>query len=43
MQFSCFSGTGEGRVPRCRRWCSPVPNPSLLGSGEIFLILTNFF
>ncbi len=29
-----FSGTGEGGVPRCRRGCSPVPNPSLPGAGE---------
>ena len=27
--------TGEGRVPRCRRECSPVPSPLLPGAGEM--------
>ena len=35
MWLTCFSGTGEGRVPRCRRGCSSVPGPLLLGAGEI--------
>ncbi len=27
--------TGEGRAPRCRRGCSPVPSPLLPGAGEM--------
>ena len=32
---TAFSGTGEGNVPRCRRGCSSVPNPSVPGVGEV--------
>lgn len=28
-----FSGTEKHRLPRCRRWGSPVPNPSFPGAG----------
>ncbi len=35
MLATCFSGIGEGRVPRCRRGCSSVPGPLLLGGGGI--------
>ena len=29
-----LSGTGEGRVPRCRRRCSPVGNDPFPGAGQ---------
>ena len=29
-----LSGTGEGKVPRCRRRCSPVGNDPFLGAGQ---------
>ncbi len=29
-----LSGTEEGKVPRCRRRCSPVGNDPFLGAGQ---------